>query len=244
MRKQFPAQTGDYAVKIKSEQSTDNWQNFDVARLQISVGQDYHEGDKLRAVAEWAKGRFEKVVVCVNDTLQRFDLMFETGLDEEAAKSTCLVRGEEWLERNTGLFTDGNVEFVRWESWLNDPGFEPVYRQIEMLYASNEEFKHAIDGNVAAIWERRRASNAVTYSFNRFKDFVDLSRRYLLEEIAVFAMMFERERAIDVYPGTVIFAATVFQGRDVEGAPSGLGKGHFCRIDFSHRKTLVPPMAA
>ncbi len=46
---------------------------------------------------------------------------------------------------------------------------------------------------------------------------------YLLEEIAVFSLMYEQQEAIDIYPGTAIFAALVFQDKDTKGAPSGLG---------------------
>lgn len=50
--------------------------------------------------------------------------------------------------------------------------------------------------------------------------------------------MYETEEAIDIYPGTALFAATLFRGRNIEGAPPGLGKGHFCRIDFDRRRLL------
>lgn len=235
-QRQYPAQTGIYAIKIKSEQSTHSWQDFDTTRIQISVGQDYHEGEKMLAVAEWAKPRFDKIQLCVNDTLQRFNLMFETGLDEVVARAHCASEGKQWVGRNfQGFFGARNVEVIHWDTWLNDPSYKQAFAQISDLYKDNEKFKQSIDGNIVAIWERRRVADALSYTLNRFKEFSDLSRRYLLEEIAVFSLMFERQTAIDVYPGSVIFAATVFQGQNVAGAPKGLGQGHFCRIDFSKR---------
>ena len=44
---QYPPQDGAYAVKVKNGAG---WNAFDTARLQISVGQPYHEGDKLAAL--------------------------------------------------------------------------------------------------------------------------------------------------------------------------------------------------
>lgn len=237
---QYPAQTGVYAIKVKSEQSTHNWQEFDNARLQISVGQDYHEGEKLKAVAEWSAPRFEKTIVCVNDTLQRYNLMFEMGLNEEQARDMSAHQGQEWLNRNKVSFRNNdNVIFIHWNEWLEHTDYHSERAKVEKFYRSNEEFKQAIDGNIMAIWERRRSMDALAYTFNRFNEFSDLSRQYLLEEITVFSMMFEQEKAIDIYPGSVIFAATVFQGQSIEDAPKGLGKGFFSRIDFSRRKESV-----
>lgn len=236
-RKQFPAQIGPYAIKVKSEQSTDSWQDFDSVRLQISVGQDYHEGDKFIAAVEWAKPRFQKIIICLNDSLQRFNLMFETGLAEDKAFAIASSNGQNWLDRHSGILQSAShIEIKRWHEWLEDRNFEQTQQQVQYLYQNNDAFHQAIEANINAIWQRRQALTVDAYSQDNFSLFAQLSRRYLLEEISVFSMMFERGRAIDAYPGTTIFAALVFKGRNVEGGPPGLGKGHFCRIDFSRNK--------
>lgn len=238
-QRSFPPQLGAYAIKVKSEQSTHSWRDFDTARLQISVGQEYHEGDKLQAMADWAEPRFSKIQVCVNDSLQRFNLMFERGLSEEEAYGISMWDGTLWLERNRKAFSP-NTEFVRWDHWLKMPAYEASHQAILALYDNNGQFRLAIDENIEAIWTRRRAIKPAAYTEERKAEFVDLSRTYLLEEITAFALMYEEAPAIDIYPGTVIFAATIFQGQALTGVPSGLGKGHFCRIDFSRRKSLDP----
>jgi hypothetical protein len=80
--RQYPPQTGAYAVKPKGGA---DWQRFDTVRLEISVGQQYHEGQKMAATLAWARTRFRGVAVLVNDTLQRFNLMFDKGLSEAEA---------------------------------------------------------------------------------------------------------------------------------------------------------------
>lgn len=236
-KKQYPPQTGPYIVKVKTGQSTDNWQHFNVARFQISVGQEYHEGDKLRAVAAWSKPRFERVVFCVNDTLQRFNIMFERALTEEAAMNASSELGKEWVQRNLPIISGvPQAQIIRWDEWKERPAYSKGFLQTQWLYANNNEFKEAIDHNVQEIWTRRRRMRPDLYTPDRLKMFTALSTRYLIEEMSEFALMFEEEEAIDIYPGTTLFAATLFQGRTVEGAPAGLGKGHFCRIDFSHNK--------
>lgn len=236
MSKNYPAQTGEYKVKVKSNQTTDKWSDFDNARCQISVGQDYHEGSKLSAMMNWCAHRFNGVKVCVNDTLQRYNLMFEKKLREEDALDLALENGEEWVKRNKPVWEDSeNVSFVRWDDWL-DGEYTNVRPKVDFLYASNPEFQQAINKNIMDIWERRKNDRPDLYTQENFARFFELSKNYLLEEISAFSIMYEKEEAIDIYPGTTIFAATVFQNREVHGAPSGLGKGHFCRIDFSKNK--------
>jgi tRNA-dependent cyclodipeptide synthase len=236
-KKQYPPQTGMYSVKVKTEQSTHSWLDFDFVRLQISVGQEYHENEKLKAAIDWCKPRFKSVQICVNDSLQRYNMMFEQGISEEEAQLVAMREGQEWVDRNIHMFSSiPHLEIMRWENWKSTPLFTGYRKKIENLYLRNEEFRKSIDDNIEAIWRRRQAGNPYLYKDSRFQEFYDLSRKYLLEEITVFSVMFETDKGIDVYPGTTIFAATVFQGRQVQGAPEGLGKGYFCRIDFTRNK--------
>ncbi len=233
-KKQYPPQQGPVIVKVKSGQSTDNWQNFATARFQISVGQEYHEADKLNAVVAWSKERFDKVIFCANDTLQRFNLMYEQSISEQEANMRSADLGQEWVKRNLSIIeTAKTAQIVRWDEWKTKPKYPKGFLQTEWLYQNNNEFKQAIDDNVVAIWERRQKHDAALYNPERFEEFVSLSRRYLIEEMATFALMYAEEKAIDIYPGTTLFAATKFRGRSLEGAPEGLGQGHFCRIDFA-----------
>ncbi len=236
MGKNYPAQTGKYKVKAHGNQSTHRWSDFSKARCQISIGQEYHEGSKLAAMINWCADRFNAVTLCVNDTLQRYSTMFEKKIDETSAFKEALQKGEEWIKRNEEIWSHkDNVSIIRWDEWL-DSEYTAVRPKIAFLYASNLEFKEAIDKNIECLWERRIKQFPDKYKPEDYPKFFELSKRYLLEEVSAFSIMYERDKAIDIYPGTTIFAATVFKGRKVEGAPSGLGKGHFCRIDFSRNK--------
>ncbi len=240
MNKNYPAQIGPYKVKVKSNQTTDRWLDYSMARCQISVGQEYHEGSKLVAMLDWSIDRFDDVQICVNDTLQRFNLMFEKGLSEKNASYIAQRVGDEWIERNSSLWRHAqNVSIIRWDKWLEDE-YTAISPKTAFLYANNPEFKEAIDRNISDIWERRKHLQPHIYKPEAFPRFSELSKQYLLEEITAFSIMYEKDEAIDIYPGTAIFAATVFQGREIAGAPPGLGKGHFCRVDFSKNRNYQP----
>ncbi len=237
-KQQFPPQKGLYILKVKTEKhTTHNWQDFDLARLQISVGQEYHEGEKIKATIDWCAPRFESVQICVNDTLQRFNKMFELGLSEVEAMQVARSEGQAWIDRYIKLFSViPHLEIKRWDTWKNNELYQSDRSKIDFLYKTNEEFKQSIDNNIMGIWARRQKMKPDHYPASRLNRFFSLSKKYLLEEITVFSVMYETDRGIDIYPGTVIFPATVFQGRDIDGAPDGLGKGYFCRTDFSRNR--------
>lgn len=242
---QYPAQTGFYTVKVKSEQSYDNWRQFGAARLQISVGQQYHESHKMLATLEWLKPRFSEIHICINDTLQRFNLMFEKGLSIELASMACEKAGREWYGRyENDISKLANSKIHYWNEWLSHPQYSEIYKSISNLYKSNDRFAQLVNQNINEIWNRRAINNPGLYTSARYAEFFELSKAYLLEEIAVFSLMYEHNSAIDIYPGTTIFAATVLQGTSLPGAPVGLGKGHFCRIDFTKRTNPAIGIAA
>jgi len=231
--RQYPPQSGPYAVKVKNGAG---WRNYDVARLQISVGQAYHEGDKLAATLEWASQRFDRLIICVNDTLQRFNAMYEDDMTEEQAFAYSFAMGTAWIERNSGLLHSiPHLSLHCWEEWRNHADYKHTLQQARTLYAMNAEFRQAVDRNVIEFWQRRAPGVDLTsaYTFQHFKPY---STEYLLEETAVFSLMFEAQKAADIYPGTLLMPCQIFRGRDVEGVPRGLRIGtHNTRIDFKRQ---------
>lgn len=171
----YPPQTGEYVVKVKNGAG---WRAYDTCRLQISVGKERHEGAKFEATVDWCRHRFARVIVCVNDTLQRFnDRAY--GADPAAAYQKALQAGDGWLLRNGRLLEGCAVH--RWDEWLARPGFAPLHKDIRDYYAARADFREAVA-------EARKN---------------DLSPEYLLEEIAVFLLMDREGATVDVYPGTL-----------------------------------------
>ena len=239
-RLDFPAQTGSYAVKVKNGAG---WRDHDTARLQISVGQPYHEGDKLAATLDWVSHRFKHVIICVNDTLQSTNYQFEEGLSARTAFAKASNAGSNWLARNRHLIEKlPSFEIHRWEDWKTWPDYARSMHRTMQMYKNNHEFHEAVAGDIESRWQRR-TRNSATDDNARYAEFKKFSEQYLLEETAIFAMMYDRDRAIDVYPGSSLLPCTLFQGREIEGAPQGLERGAFTRIDFSRRKTLTPEAA-
>lgn len=210
----FPPQTGPYAVKVKHG---GDWSLFSTARLQISVGQEYHEGEKFKATIAWAKPRFGKVIICVNDTLQRHNYAYKSTISKEEAFIRAQNAGREWIERNVAVIRSlPNYEIHRWEDWRNKDEYQAEHHQICDQYRKNSSVKDMVQQEVMTFWKRQAMKGDLPYSFSDFKE---ASTDYLLEEIAAFFLMFKRDMAVDVYPGSVLL-------------PCVLGGKSFTRIDF------------
>lgn len=171
------------------------------ARLQISVEQPGTEGEKFFALCEWTAVRFPKAVLVVSDTLQRHNLMFESGISEDAAAAAWRTRGDAWLTGNApAIELMSNREVVRWDQALAHEETAGAAARLNELYRQGGAFQDAVDATVDRFW-RRNAARDKTYSPERHDCFKDHSRAFLREELAVFCWLCRRE-GIDVHAGS------------------------------------------
>lgn len=234
---QFPPQSGPYAVRVKGGNSTRRtWRAFDTLRLEISVGQPYHEGDKLRAALQWAAPRFGRTVILCNDTLQRFNLQFEQEISGPAAFALARRAGDEWLYRNLPAIaaTLPAYEIYRWEAWKRASGYFDALAATRRLHRDYEPFRAMIDGAITEIWDRR-CDRTHAYRHARRAEFYALSTDYLIEEVAVFAVAYRNLPGISAYPGSFGDLWAMFLNGHVPDAPEGLQNADCLRIDFQRR---------
>lgn len=183
----------------------------------------------------WAKSRFTRIMICVNDTLQRHNDRFD-GIEEVPAFIRAQMEGDRWIERNHSAFADlPNVELYRWEHWRNHPAYANEYNDINRQYQEGRAIRQAIDNEVMLFWKRRQKNGLVdAHCLSMFQLY---STQYLIEECSAFRVMFQQDEAVDVYPGSVLLPCALFKN---EGT---LGKHGFTRIDFSRNKQFQPQMA-
>lgn len=213
-----------YTLKVKNGAG---WRAFDKARLQISVGQEYHEGEKLLATLSWTDERFDKLIICVNDTLQRHNFEFDGHAPDEAF-ALSLAAGQEWIERNSEMIRKlGNYELVRWENWRTDPAYEYGLTVMNRLYQNNASFRSEVDNEIENFWSRMQKRDDAPGA-SRYEEFRKHSLNYLLEECAIFQLMFARDKAVDIYPGSTLLPCKL-------GDTQNLGVRGYTRIDFRRK---------
>jgi tRNA-dependent cyclodipeptide synthase len=234
--RQYPPQNGQYAVRVKYGP---DWKVFDTVRMEISVGQPYHEGEKLVCTLKWANDRFDKVALLVNDTLQRYNLMFDEGLIEKEAQSRTFRAGDEWIRRNIKPIVKSRASIFRWNDWLASPDYNKSETAVKNLYQTNLEFRNNIEHAISEVWDRRTLKDPDLMP--RKEEFFENSRRYLLEETAVFSIIYKTIPGISAYPGSFHEMWAMFVDREVPGAPEGLKNSHCVRIDFRRNKKQSAP---
>ena len=193
------------------------WAAFDAATLLVSVGQPYHEGDKLGATVDWASRHFKRLHILVADTLQRHN---------EAAD--WLTRGSAWIERNhLDWATCGReVTVSRWDEWRAKPEFSSVLE--EFRAAAHGLLGAAIEQDAQAFVARRIASGAAAS--------VERSRHYLLEELSAVTLHARAYPGARVYPGPELESFRTVASGLAAGAPTGLERQYHTVVAFKRRR--------
>lgn len=234
---QYPSQTGPYKVFVKDKGL---WQSHDTARLQISVGNPKHSGDKFFALTEWAAARFSHVTLIVSDTLQRHNIALYSNMDSENAYKLSLSQGDDWLSYNHKAIENiPNKTVTRWNDWLDRPGYDDIHTLIKTLYKSNADVQNVIQGR-AMEFSARHAESLTGGPVETQR--IETSTRYIIEEVAAFALMFQEERAIDIYPGT--WFKDIFDVlKTLPDQPELLSfnNAECLRVDFIKNKGLIAP---
>jgi len=192
-----------------------NWQDTDSVRLEISVGQAYHEGSKLQAIVVWAKENFKIVTVTLGDTLQRYNLMMK-GISSEQAYAQSLREGDAWIERNADIIAD--LPLLRWGDIVEHADFADARRKVNYLYASNAIVQKEVDEAILEVATRRGIAFAKGTLFNR------LSENYLLEEIAGMAIANQLYPGVSAYPGQLPGLWNIMHMLPQEHLPTGLNE--------------------
>lgn len=225
---QFASARGEYHVRPRGRSV---WQDFNTARLLVSIGRPYYEDEKMKSLAEWLSNRFDQVVVIVHDTIQRHNHEAD-GLAPELAEQKARRAGTDWLQNEqAALKTLPKLDVVRWDALQTLPEFSANLTLIKNCYDTYPEFHEAIDNAISAVIERRLKNGANIDEVKwRLK-----AREYLLEEAAAYVGMYERNDAVDIYPGTRPDALHMVMNRQLPFLQNKQWRQGFTRLGFEKR---------
>lgn len=220
-----------YIVRVKNGAG---WRKFSRMRLMISVGKEYHEGNKLKAVVDWINrnAEIEEVQVSVNDYLQRHNLV-AFGAEEEQAGRIASFEGTAWIERNEEILRGVQVpvSLTRWREWYGTTEYREAHVGLLKLMSEDAAFEETVHVDASSLAERRaKRGESVPARL------VDCSRDYVLEELAVFALQSHSFPAVEVYPGTSLQSVTYLRGKALCEVLSPLSTRYVARIDFDRRR--------
>lgn len=169
----------------------------------VSVGQDYHEGEKLFAAINLINKKFAQCTIMVNDLLQRHTIALENNIDNTTASKLAIEEGDKWIQNNSQLLQLFKIptSLHRWNQWINTSLFEECKNRIDILYEKNTSFREGMNNTIHEFLTRyKRRTNEI----DQEKAF-SLCLAYLKEETSVIVGMW-KDFAYDfiLYPGKQI----------------------------------------
>ena len=93
--------------------------------LTISVGQEYHEGERFAATVELINQHFDACTISIYDSLQRYTMALNSNQDPHDFHFLAATEGSLWLKRNKEYLKKiNNLKAVyRWDMWLKHSNF-------------------------------------------------------------------------------------------------------------------------
>ncbi|GAA5108657.1 tRNA-dependent cyclodipeptide synthase [Nocardia iowensis] len=202
--------------------------------LLVSVGADYHEGEKLAATIDLInRSNFGRCAIAVADTLQRHNLSGGTDIDRHAR---ARIAGDEWITRNIGYLNqiDCPTNILRWDFALSHPRYGDLYDAVEQAYETDDRYRNAVDSTIDRFIERR-----LTREPDVDQDMVRKScRAYLLEECPIIMPLWAHE-GFDyvIYPQRI--SAAMGRTRELFVEPEHPDRVAWLPLRFKKRKSAL-----
>jgi tRNA-dependent cyclodipeptide synthase len=221
--------TTNHVLKVKNGAG---WRKFARVRLQISVGQAYHEGSKLSAVVAWINRNetITSVDISVNDELQAHTLM-ALGYNADEAQYRAAKAGADYVERNAGILggLTAPATLTRWWDWLNAPSYQSTKSAFDDAWLRDPQLRSACNIDSRWIVEQRSKQGMPVHDVQHW---VAHSTNYVREEMVVFAIQSALGPAAEIYPGRNLATADYFLSAPPVAGLEGLRTRYFTRIDF------------
>ena len=212
---------------------TKDKRNHETACLAVSVGQEYHEGKKLKAAVERINAKYRRVIVDVADTLQRHNLALEEGLSENVAHEKARRLGYEWLNRNRDIMDTFTipVRIDRWDSRINHHDYAKTHQVFHTLYEEDPKFRKAVGKDARGYIHRRTRRG---WNIPKEKA-IAACTNYLLEEIAALTLFYRENPCVTVYPAPPLKCFELVKSGKIADAPKGLDNEGYEEIRFIQR---------
>lgn len=198
----------------------------------ISLHNPKLRGDNLRSILSWTTKHFNNTLVIVGDLLQRHNKMFLENMTMGEAACSAITEGDVFLQQHKdifGSFEEKKIQIKRWSQLTKTDEFLEYQSGLKKLSEQNAEFCDAIREDADSFIHSRISRGA---RIGNISLATELSCKYLLEEIAVFAVLVNKGWTVDVYPGPELSALSKITAGKINGVPDIFSKRVNIEIDF------------
>jgi tRNA-dependent cyclodipeptide synthase len=188
---------------------------------------------KLVTITEWVRNHYPRCTVMLGDGLYRLTLQLESDSPENEALEYSKWLARDYVQTQWPVFhlreSECQFDFRFCSDVLtNDPCYPAYYAQVCSLFAGNASFQESCKA-FARDFIRRKPDRE-----NDTEKHIDLSIRYLLEELAVISCLAEEGPCTFVYPGSLTILEEIADGKHPD-VPAPLRAIDYIQLKLKHR---------
>ena len=202
------------------------------AYLGISLKNSIFWEEGFEQILAWASANFDSCLIVVADYLHRHNEQILHGTSEEQSIKTALELGAKYTEQllpKLAKFPNQKFKIVHRKDLLNQEKYQKSADYLNEFYLKNTKFKDSIDKS-ATHFISRQQERGVKFEVTESEG-IDLSIKYLLEEMAVFDILVAQNWQVEIYPGTQLPVLKEIAKGDFENISEYLQKRIFIGLN-------------
>lgn len=202
------------------------------AYLGISLKNSIFWEEDFEQILAWAAEHFESCLIVVADYLHRHNEQILHATNEAQSIKAALELGQKYVKQlmpKLEKFPNQKFKIIHWQELLEQEAYTNAADLLNKLYLENSKFKHSIDKS-ATHFILRQQEQGVVLGLSQ-AEAVELSVKYLLEEMAVFDILVAQNWQVEIYPGTQLPILKEITKGDFENVPKHLRKRIFIGLN-------------
>jgi len=178
--------------------------------LGISLENKNFTTGKLVGMIDWICRHFSHCTVLIGDSIHRHTLEIQ-GVNQDYALNKALRLGRETIDTNNPVFQSYsqhcNIKVVLCSQIQDSSTYNAHYHSLQYLFLSDDIFSTSLR-DFAETFVERRAELGDAY----YRECIEKSCIYLLEELAIFACLSAEGHQVFVYPGALNILTEISEG--------------------------------
>lgn len=223
-------------IKAKATGAKNIWQSHIRGNgyMGISLHSHNHQGEGLKAMIQWINEQtdFDFVRIGLSDTLNRHNYVMEENIHLHQAHEKSKKMGQKWLDENKSILERLTVPFeiIRWDYWLIQHADQVIFNKKTFYdtYFNNLYFNSAVKEDLSNYFMRHGKTSLSSVDSKK----LSLSLEYLMEELAVYSILFTEYPSTAIYPGKSLKCFEIIRQSNIPNVPQGINKSKFIRLSL------------
>lgn len=179
--------------------------------LGVSLESAEFHATKLITITDWIRRHYPNCAVMLGDGLHRITLQLDSAVGENEALERSKWLARDFVYSNLSVFnlreSDCRFDFVFCSEIQKTIEYSNYYSQLLALFCADKEFKNSVEAFSSEFLSRK------PHRLEHSQKHVELSCRYLLEELAVICCLAQDSPCTFVYPGSLTILEEIAGGK-------------------------------